>query len=436
MAQPWRLALLVMFTYISTARGDLGGYVGRPDPAFEWSVKGKSTTPLGTVHDLHLVSQVWQGVKWEHALQIFVPPGVAPTATVFLWNQGGSPGANTAAFGLTLAARIKAPVVFLFNIPNQPLLDGLKEDALIAETFVRCLDTGDDTWPLLFAMVKSLVRAMDAVQAFAEQEWNSRVTGFVVSGASKRGWTAWLTAASDGRVKALAPLVIDMLNLPEQLSHQLASFGAYSEMIGDYTRRGLVPLPKTDAARRLWQMADPYSYRDKLTQPKLILNGANDPYWTVDALNLYWDGLKGDKWVHYVPNAGHNLTQTMPDGKKDRARSIDVLTAFARAQIHGKAFPNLSWTLTENEGQVRVTAQATPAVQAARLWVSDAPTRDFRNSKWEVHAASKSDGGTVDGQVGAPEQGYRAVFLEADFDDGQPFRLSTQVRVIAARRGR
>src|SRR5262245_38915376 len=104
---------------------------------------------------------------------------------------------------MELAKKLKAPVAFLYHIPNQPLLGGKTEDALIAETFVRYLKTRDESWPLLLPMTKSLVRAMDALQAFARQEWDIAVLHFVVSGGSKRGWTTWLTAAVDARVKAL-----------------------------------------------------------------------------------------------------------------------------------------------------------------------------------------------------------------------------------------
>ena len=39
----------------------------------------------------------------------------------------------------------------------------------------------------------------------------------------------------------------------------------------------------------------------------VLLLGTNDPYWTVDAANVYVKDLKGLTYVHYEPNAGHGL---------------------------------------------------------------------------------------------------------------------------------
>src|SRR5262249_34886529 len=167
-------------------------------------------------------------------------------ATMVLWNEGGAPSLQSTLIGLDLANRIKAPLAFVFGIPKQPLYGGKTEDALIAETFVRYLETKDGTWPLLFPMVKSIIRAMDAIQAFAKDEWKFEVKDFIITGASKRGWTAWLTAATgDKRVKAIAPLVIDTLNIPVQMRNQVAAFGGPSEMIRDYAARNLIPIPQT-----------------------------------------------------------------------------------------------------------------------------------------------------------------------------------------------
>src|SRR5438874_9481836 len=339
-----RLPLAVvaaLFVGHAPARASVIDYVKIPDKEFRWEVKSKTVTPEGTVYDLHLVSQIWHGIPWEHQLQVYLPKDMKPGATMFLFNQGGKATADSRAFGMDLARKMGAPVAILYGIPNQPIF-GKTEDALIAETFVKYLETKDASWPLLFPMAKSLVRAMDALQAFAKQEWKVEVRWFVVSGGSKRGWTTWLTGACDARVKAIGPLVIDTLNMQAQMDHQLKSYGKYSVMIRDYTARGLVPMPKTEEAVKLWQMVDPYFYRDQLTMPTLIVNGANDPYWTVDALNLYWDGLKSKKWVLYVPNAGHGLTQTV-NGKPDKTRVQNTLAAFTRLQVQDGLLPKLDW---------------------------------------------------------------------------------------------
>jgi len=407
-------------------------YVKAEDPAYRWELKGSQKLDAGTVYDLSLVSQEWQGIVWDHQLQVYVPAGAKPASTMLLWNQGGTANEKNVAFGLDVARRVQAPVAFLYGIPKQPLFDGKKEDTLIAETFVRFLETKDDRWPLLFPMVKSLVRAMDTLQEFSKQEWQEPVSGFVVSGGSKRGWTTWLTGASDPRVKAIAPLVIDTLNMKAQGPYQLKSFGKYSDQIIDYTARGLMPIPNTDEARLLWTMVDPWVYRSRLTMPKMIINGANDPYWTTDALNLYWDDLPSDKWVTYVPNAGHGLEQQFPDGHKERERGINSLAAFARHVIRDKPMPKISWKHDDASGKARLTITAEPAPRGARLWVNQAATRDFRLSEWKESPA-KIAGQTVTGEIAPPTNGAAAFFAELDYEiDGLPHQLSTQMRVLDA----
>jgi PhoPQ-activated pathogenicity-related protein len=286
-------------------------------------------------------------------------------------------------------------------------------------------------------MVKSVVKAMDAIQEFAKKQWNHEVKDFIISGASKRGWTSWLTGASDPRVKAIIPMVIDTLNMKPQMEHQVACYGKPSEMVKDYVQRGLIPAPKTPEARRLWEMVDPYFYIDKLTMPKLIINGANDPYWTVDALNLYWNDLKGEKYVVIVPNAGHNLQETGEDGKvadlmKSMSRVINASSAFTKHQLSGAPLPKLTWTHdAAPDGRLRLTIQSSKQVKGARLWVANSDSADFRKSRWKEQPAETTEGGkTVVGTVAPPAQGRLAYYGEVDFEiDGTPYTLCTQVRV-------
>jgi PhoPQ-activated pathogenicity-related protein len=429
--RPMWLSSLLVAACAGGARADVLDYVKQPDAAFAWKVKSKTVHAEGTVYDLHLVSQVWQGIVWEHQLQVYLPKDVAPTKTMFLWNQGGQAGVASIALGMDLARKMRAPVAFLYGVPNQPLLDGKKEDALIAETFVRYLETKDETWPLLFPMVKSLARAMDALQAFAKQEWKIEVTHFVVSGGSKRGWTSWLTAVADPRVKAVAPCVIDTLNMQAQLPYQLKSYGKYSDMIGDYTRRGLVPMPDTPEAKKLWAMVDPWFYRARLKQPKMIINGTNDPYWTQDALNFYWDDLAGDKWVLYVPNAGHNLVEKhdLPGLIPDMKRASNTLAAFARHQIQDLPMPRVQWRHEGANPKMQLNVQADPAPREARLWSAQAPTRDFRKSKWSQRPVEVT-GKELSAEMTTPAEGFVVFFAELEYDiDGLRYFLSTQLRV-------
>lgn len=418
---------------------DLADYIKRPEPDFAWKKADNHTTDAGKVITLHLVSQKWHGEVWEHDLQVFVPKGATPKPTMLVYNTGGRANPQNAILGIEIAKRVKAPIAILFGIPKQPLYGGKREDALIAETFVRFLETKDGTWPLLFPMAKSVVKSMDALQAFAKQEWQTDVTGFVITGGSKRGWTSWLTAASgDPRVKAIAPMVIDTLNFQKQMPLHVKSFGRYSEMIHDYEERQLLPLPDTADAKRLWAMVDPWVYREKLTLPKMLINGTNDPYWPQEALNQYWDDLRGEKHVLYVPNAGHGLRpEDQPNQKGTKVdpfpvKAINTLSAFTRHVIDGKPMPELTWKHGDSAGGPELLVESTAPAKAMRGWVAESDTRDFRKSKWTPIESKRESLQTKARLTVAPVPGkYQAIFGEVEYDlDGLPFSLSTQIRVL------
>jgi PhoPQ-activated pathogenicity-related protein len=410
------------------ARADLDAYIKRPEPAYKWELRGTQKAQGGTVYDLHLVSQTWQGMEWQHRLEIFMPEHPRYPHFCTLLNTGGNGGAQDAVLGLAESNAIEGPFAILFNIPNQPLYGGRTEDALIVYTWQKYLETGDESWPLHFPMAKAVIKSMDAIQAFGKETGSLDITEFMITGASKRGWTTWLSAASrDSRIKAIAPMVIDTLNLPAQTKHQLEAYGKFSEQIEDYTRADMSKMLDTPAGKRLIELEDPYSYRARLSLPKLLILGTNDRYWTQDALNIYWGDLKGPKWVLYTPNSGHGL--------EDRTRVLNTLTAFARSVASRSAWPKMDWKYRDTAEGTEVTVHADHTPKSARLFHVAAPTQDFRDAHWtsdEITGPSaNADKATFTAKLARPATGYAATFVEVSYEvDGKPFTLSTQIRIL------
>jgi PhoPQ-activated pathogenicity-related protein len=430
--------LALVLASAAPLHADLAGYLAKPDPSYAWESRGKTELGETTLYDLRLTSQSWEGIVWQHNLQVFVPKNPSPAGAALLMIDGGSqgsldkkPAGDALLYGSMLAAKVGVPCAVLKQVPNQPLFGDLKEDALIAETFRRYLDTGDDAWPLLFPMTKAAVRAMDALGEFSAKELPARLEKFAVTGASKRGWTTWLSAASDPRVVALAPMVIDTLNSKPQMAHQIKVLGAWSDATKDY--HPLLRLPENDALRKLWSEIDPYFYREKIKQPKLLILGNNDPYWATDALNFYWDGLVGPKWVHYVPNAGHDLVQKVPGTKGiPPIAALTTLGVFVRCQLNGQPFPQLEWKHDDHDGRPRVAVTSTVVPKSAKLWVAHAPTQDFRGATWKDQPATIVEK-TITGEIDPPSSGSAAFYAALEYDyEGNAFTLCTQLRVVDA----
>ncbi|MBW8883922.1 MAG: PhoPQ-activated pathogenicity protein, partial [Planctomycetia bacterium] len=219
--------------------------------------------------------------------------------------------------------------------------------------------------------------------------------------------------------------VIDMLNMSQHTKLQTESFGGKSsEQIDDY--RGLDEQINTPRGALLRKIVDPWEYRDRLTQPKLVMLGTNDRYWPLDACNLYWNDLQGDKYLIYVPNNGHGLN--------DRARLVAGLNAINRSVLTGQPLPKLQWKYAHGDGGVELTVKSDVRPTRVRIWSSKAATRDFRDSQWTALDATSTGDAFVHKQP-PPSEGYSALLGEAVYHEGadNQFWLSTNVQILSSK---
>ena len=99
----------------------------------------------------------------------------------------------------------------------------------------------------------------------------------------------------------------------------------------------------TPRYRELMKEVEPYSYRDRLTMPKFLINAAGDQFFLPDSSQFYFDDLHGEKYLRYVPNTDHSL-------KNSDAR--ESLIAFYDAFLRNQARPKFSWKF-EKDGTIR-----------------------------------------------------------------------------------
>ena len=430
------LAVQIAANPPTTPQTALQHYLHIEDTAYAWEIR--DSYPVGdvTAFSILLTSQSWQEILWKHELIVFVPASINfDGALLFITGSSikeGEPKIAKQSDGTSqqmayLADDNKAVVGLLRQVPNQPLYDGLYEDALISYTLNEFKKDGDYTLPLLFPMVKSAHKAMDAIQEFSLQNLNQQLNRFVVSGFSKRGWTTWLTGASDdARVVAIAPMVIDMLNMPATLKYQKELYGEYSEEIGDYVKLEIPQAMDSPFGQSLVEMIDPYSYRDKLTLPKMIFFGTNDPYWTIDAVKHYISDIPGNNLLHYVPNAGHGLG--------DRKQALNSLNSFLALNLAEKPLPDYNWSVSEKKNRIHLNVETTPDnLKEAILWTSSSSSRDFREATWssEKIKLRKRTKTPVQVRMNYPTNGFRAFYVDLIYldDKGREYSVSTRTYV-------
>jgi PhoPQ-activated pathogenicity-related protein len=421
----------------------LDRYVAAPDSNFSWKILRELPAQGATATLLEMTSQKWLTEKdverplWTHWMTVVRPPQVTSDVG-FLFITGSrldrQPPSEPAGWMIDMARDTGTVITELRLVPNQPVVfldDPARkpriEDDFIAYTWDKFLRTGDEKWPARLPMTKSAVRAMDAVTQFAASSagGGAKVSRFVVAGGSKRGWTTWTTAAVDPRVIAIAPLVIDLLNIEPSFVHHWRAYGAWSDAVDDYVEHRIMDWMGTPQFRALMKIEEPFEYRDRLTLPKLIVNASGDEFFLPDSSQFYFDELKGEKHLRYVPNTGHSL---------DKTDAIATVHAFYASVVRGSARPEMQWTF-ERDGSIKVVARQMP--DDVKLWQATNPkARNFRvdviGRSYTATKLEPSGPNTWVGRVSAPPQGWTAFFVELTFANGSkhPHKETSAVRVV------
>ena len=433
----------VLPEYLDVCQGD-----------YSWDLVNVATVPGSTslLNQITLRTGAWRGANdvsggvWEHQLGVIVPPTVL-TDTALLFITGGDVNSlpeTELVILAQLAEDARSVVAVLATVPNQPLTfvgesATRSEDAILAKSYgeyLTAFENGapDKTWPVLLPMTRAAVRAMDTIQEFLASGNNSIVIrGFVVGGASKRGWTTWLTAASDERVRGIIPIVADVLNLDAQMAHHLRSYGFYSSALDDYVEEDVFDRLGTPQGQSLLGIVDPLSYIDALEMPKFIANSTGDQFFLPDSSEFYLDQLPGDNEIYFAPNTDHGLTSgallRLDEG------TVNSIFAWYIGFVRGVTRPAFDYQFLDNRTVIVETSRTPTSIT---LWQATNQTaRDFRletfGPNWKSSVVTGANNRYVV-TLPTPAQGWTAWFVQATFPGPDPaldipYGFSTPVKV-------
>jgi PhoPQ-activated pathogenicity-related protein len=411
-------------------RSPLDDYVNAIDPAYNWDIRSRVDGDGFTKYNVRLTSGTWRtsaevnNPLWQHWLILYVPD-VITKSQAFMFIDGGSASAtptNTRIdpYAGGIAATSGMVVAGLLQVPNQPLTfagetASRSEDSIIAYSWRKYSETGDPTWPVNLPMTRAAMRAMDAVIDFVGSPvgGNANIDSFMVSGGSKRGWTTWLAAATDPRVTFAVPIVADLLNMEVSFAHHYSYYnGTFSAAVNDYVNEGILN-PNNfgdDTYKNLLKIVDPFTYKDRLTLPKFLINASGDEFFVPDSWQFYYDQLPGPKWIRYVANSGHSIS--------DPLVLIEAFTLLIAAANNYQP-PSYSFTQLP-DGTIEVQTAGT--VADAKLYqATNVNAREFRNAVvggiFTSTQLSDQGGGVFRANVPTPPQGWTAYFIQLSFQN-------------------
>ncbi|ECQ1373042.1 PhoPQ-regulated protein [Salmonella enterica subsp. enterica] len=415
----------------------------------DYSLLEKKQRPGVMLQRFNLNSQTWspQGVvspeRWQNGVDIYIPDSAREKSALVVINNGsnnngsGTPVAPT-NFNEEELSRIaiatRTVVISVSNVPNQVLsyqgvTTPLGEDNSVAYSWKLFIG---DTHKYQDASLH-IPMAASVSQAFrlAKKELTQQnINKFIVTGASKRGWAAWLTALSDPDVGAVVPFAMDLLNTQKSLEHMYQSYGKnWPVAFYPYYNQGIDQQVGTDKFARLMRLEDPLTYLntdmgDRLKIDKYIINASGDDFYVPDNSHFYYGLLPGSKSLRVVPNSTHNGILSVAEQSL-----ITFVNRFQEKQKLPEITENVQ---SRGDGKKELVVNFSEKPVAILQWTARNPAaRDFRYAcdiKYNSVPVSLATGdNTLSISLTTPDSGWQATYIEATFTDG--YVATTQVYI-------
>ncbi|ELE5793481.1 PhoPQ-activated pathogenicity-related family protein [Salmonella enterica] len=405
-----------------------------------------STEPLAQVELRHyeLLSQHWSPddmvtpAQWRHNVDIYIPETAKQRHALVVVNNGvnyeegvqinSKPVDFTQETLASIARDTNTIVISVSDIPNQYLTfqddkKPLKEDESVSRSWALFMEAPEQRklMPLNIPMVSSLSQAI----RLAKEEltrWN--IHSFIVTGISKRGWTAWLSAIADPDVEAIVPFAIDLLDIDASLEHIYQSYGGnWPITFYPYYQQGIDEKIKTHSFSQLRQIIDPLRYLNTVYQPRLaipkyIINASGDDFFVPDNSRFYYSKLPGVKSLRIVPNTSHYSIKQITE---------ESLVTFINRFQDKKTLPQVLGIIQHNLLTVYFSEEPIKVVR----WTATNPNaRDFRYAcgiRYHSLTIDIPANNRVNITLNEPVTGWEATYIEATFDDG--YVATTQVYI-------
>ncbi len=417
----------------------LSDYYQENNAAPELTLLEKNTEfPELTLFKFNFKSVLWptRDAQWHHQLNVYVPKKVLSTQGILFVNGGINRYPNyvqkrdiydnpAIAQGLyQLAASLSTIIIELKDIPNQyaSFEPGqlVKEDFLVAYTWLQAMNGKGCHWPAQLPMAKSTSLAIDAFEASSQALGLATIPkNYLITGLSKRGWSSWLTMLEDKRISAILPGVIGILDTNDTLLHIKNSLGRWPEAFFPYVDNGISDTVGTEPFKHLMQAIDPWQYKNlpnyqsRFDIPKLFLIASNDEFFVPDSQNQLIDRMPGKNYYRVLPNESHYL---------DFGTYLKTTAVFYQMLAGNLTLPDVTWSL---KMQKLATVSANQQPLKSTLWVANNPqARDFRKTigipykPIELTSTFSNEEWVITLPKMALNEGYTAHFVELTFAHG------------------